>query len=91
MKKFLIGAVSAVALSFAFGAAPASAASANSLCKDNNDFGFATHGECVSWINKDLIVDACKNYKATNPVAIDASFKNLGDCISQTRHLLKSL
>lgn len=91
MKNLLIGAVSAVALSFAFGAAPASAASANSICKDNSDLGFATHGECVSFINKDLIVDACKNFKANNPAAFDANYKNLGDCVSSIRHLLKSL
>jgi hypothetical protein len=96
MKKFLLAAsaTAALALTAAIPAAtPASAASANSLCNDFADFGFPTHGECVSFINKDAIVDVCKNFLAVDPVSYEAFYGStrLGTCVSQTRHLLKSL
>ena len=96
MKKFLLtaSATAALDLTAALSAtAPAAAASANSLCTDNADFGFATHGACVSFINKGLIVDACKNLLEVDPVTYEALFGSttLGSCVSQTRHLLKSL
>lgn len=96
MKKFLLtaSAVAALALSAGLTAAtPAAAASAKSLCEDNANFGFATQTECIRFINKEAIVNACKNFLEVDPVTYEALFggTNLGACISQTRHLLKSL
>lgn len=88
MKKLLIGAVSAVALSFALGAAPASAAgfNASQFCKDFSDFG-VTHGECTSYFagGNSLPVTNCKFIQDNFPVIFDANWKNLGQCVSETR------
>lgn len=96
MKKFLLAASATVALALTAAipaATPAAAASANSLCNDFADFGFPTHGECVSWINKDQIVDACKNFLAVDPISYEFFYGStrVGACVSQTRHFLKSL
>lgn len=85
MKKVLVGAVSAVALSLALAAMPAQAAGLNGseLCKAYNNFG-ASHGECTSaWESNKGTVAFCKWAKDTFPAAFDASFKNLGQCVSE--------
>jgi hypothetical protein len=93
MKKLLLTASAAVALALTAGMTPASAASANSLCEANANFGFATKAECIRFINKEAIVDACKNLLETDPVLYESLYggTNLGACVSATRHLLKSL
>jgi hypothetical protein len=96
MKNFLLSAsaTASLVLAAAFGAAtPASAMSANEFCEANANFGFATNGECLHFVNKDLIVDACKNLLAVDPVLYESFYGStrLGACVSQTRHLLKSL
>lgn len=89
MKKLLIGAVSAVALSFALAATPALAGDASKICKANNDFGL-THGECTSLLagGNSIAPVACKNYRDTQPALFDAQFKSLGDCVSYVRSVL---
>ena len=88
MKKLLIGAVSAVALSFAF-TGPASAdPSFSKFCSDNNDFGY-THGECTSILtgfynkgkgNNDAAA-VCRDFRAGSPAFFDAAWGNLGKCV----------
>jgi len=93
MKKFLLTASAVAVLALSAALTPASAASANSLCEANANFGFATKAECIRYINKEAIVDACKNFLEVDPVTYEAIYgnTNVGACVSQTRHLLKSL
>lgn len=96
MKKFLLSASATASLVLAAAlstAMPASAMSANEFCEANANFGFATNGQCLHFVNKDLIVDACKNFLQVDPVFYEAIYGStrLGACVSQTRHLLKSL
>jgi hypothetical protein len=96
MKNFLLSAsaTASLVLAAALGAAtPASAMSANEYCEANLNFGFATNGECLRFVNKELIVDACKNFLEVDPVNYEFFFGStrLGACVSQTRHVLKSL
>lgn len=96
MKKFLLAAsaTAALALTAAIPAAtPAYAMSANEYCEANLNFGFATNGECLRHVNKELIVDVCKNLLAVDPAFYEFVFGStrLGACVSQTRHALKSL
>ena len=89
MKKLLIGAVSAVALSFAFAAMPATAApNASDFCKAFNDFG-VTHGQCTSHFSggDSLPVTRCKIIKKYFLAFFNANWKNIGDCVSDARHL----
>ena len=90
MKKLLIGAVSAAALSFAF-AGPASALpGVSQFCTANGDFApaLSSHGECVRYFTK--IFDAnpnndavavCKVIQDVDPAFFDLFFKNIGQCV----------
>lgn len=96
MKKFLLAASATLALALTAAipaATPAAAASANDLCNQFNDFGFPTHGQCLHAINKGAIVDACKSFRDTFPAFYESVYGSmaLGACVSDTRHLLKSL
>jgi len=91
MKKLLIGAVSAVALTLAFSGPAAAVPGASQYCTANGDFGLS-HGDCVSLIenlyNKGNAeeVGVCKLFKEFYPGIFDYYFKNLGDCVSSLRH-----
>ena len=96
MKKLLIGAVSAVALSFAFAVAPASAdPSFSKYCTDNNDFGLS-HGECTSiltaYYNKGKgsndAAALCRDIKVEAPDFFDAAYGNMGKCLKEWKALL---
>lgn len=94
MKKLLIGAVSAVALSFAFAGSASAAPGASQFCTANEDFpwlGFSSHGECVSTFqnlfnngNADA-VGACKFIRSVLPGPFEAFYGNLGRCVSSIR------
>ena len=91
MKKLLIGAVSAVALSLAFTGPASATPGASQFCTANGDFG-VSHGECTS-ILENLFNDGnatpvgvCKFIKVAFPGFFDATWKNLGDCVSDFRH-----
>ncbi len=85
MKKLLIGAVSVVALSFAF-AGPASADGFNGseYCTANGDFSwyFSSHGDCTSYFesNRGSVV-WCKLLKDYGYLEY-YGFKNLGQCVA---------
>jgi hypothetical protein len=93
MKKLLIGAVSAVALSFAFAVAPTSAApgfNASKYCTDNGDFApfLSSHGECVRYFTKiadtttsNDAVAFCKVIQDVDPAFFDSVWKNIGQCV----------
>jgi hypothetical protein len=89
MKKLLIGAVSAFALSFVLAGSANAAPNFSQFCKDNNNFGLASHGDCVSVYsaffnngkgNNDAAA-LCKNIKDTDPAFFDANWKNVGQCV----------
>jgi len=89
MKKLAIGALSALALAFAF--TPASAADPiNDFCKANNELGLSNHGECVTLLkgkSNNLPPTLCKYLKENYAAIFDANFKNQGDCVSYFRTL----
>jgi len=93
MKKLLIGAVSAVALSFAFTGPASALPGVSEFCTANGDFG-VSHGRCVSIVQNIFNngnaeeVGICKLLKEVFPDAFDGDpWKNLGDCVSDLRHL----
>jgi hypothetical protein len=93
MKKILIGAAAALALSMSFGTAYA-IPGASQYCTDNGDFGLS-HGRCTELVTKIFdkstsndAVEACKEFEAFYPDDFTAfGFKNRGDCISWLRSL----
>jgi hypothetical protein len=90
MKKLLIGAVSAAALTLALSMPASAAPGASQACKVLGDLGLS-HGECVSLLQANFnngnadAVGLCKFTKEFNPALFDALFKNLGDCVSSLR------
>ena len=95
MKKLLIGAVSAIAMSFVLAGSANAAPNWSQVCKDNNNFG-VSHGECTSILNgfnnkvqgNNDAAAYCKAIKATDPAFFDANFKNVGACITVFAPLL---
>ena len=94
MKKLLIGAASAVALTLAL-SVPASAENYNSkVCKAFGDLGLS-HGECTSTLDvyfggdrgNDFAVDYCKYLANYYPDDFDLYFKSRGACVSALRKL----
>jgi hypothetical protein len=91
MKKVLIAAAAVTALALGAGAGPVSAAPGFNPSKYCNSIGNAglSHGECTSLVarivNKSGSDDAaafCKEFQLFDPTTFDATFKNLGDCVS---------
>jgi len=95
MKKLLIGAVSAVALSFAFAGGANAAPNWSQFCTDNSDFGLS-HGECTSLFNSyynkgkgnNDASAICKDIKLSDPAFFDANWKNHGQCVKAVAPLL---
>lgn len=88
MKKLLIGAVSAVALSFALTGSAVAAPNWSQFCKDNNIPGYS-HGDCTSILNgffnkgqgNNDVAAFCKDLKTGAPAFFDAAWGNVGRCI----------
>lgn len=95
MKKVLVATVAAAALTFCFSAAPVTAApgfNASQYCKSINDAGYS-HGDCTSIVTKvvnktgsDDAAAFCQDLKLEFPDFFDATFKNLGECVSSFHH-----
>jgi hypothetical protein len=91
MKKLIV-----LAIIMAFIAGIPSAALANGVdiknisqwCKANDDWGYSSHGKCVSMYascnapDNEGPVCACKDALAADPDTFYIEYNNLGDCIS---------
>ncbi|MBI1210835.1 MAG: hypothetical protein GC190_05185 [Alphaproteobacteria bacterium] len=91
MKKILFATATAAALTLGFAGAPVSAApgfNASQYCKSIGDAGYS-HGDCTSIVTKvvnksgsDDAAAFCQDLKLEFPDFFDATYKNLGDCVS---------